>query len=65
MAIFNPRVVICLKHAWTSIVRPTGETMHHLAYGALRFAIVALAVLRGLAEFASLQRWRVREWMAR
>jgi hypothetical protein len=43
----------------------TGEAMHPLAGNALRLAIVGLAVLRGLAEFASLQRWRLREWIAR
>jgi len=31
----------------------------------LRLAIVTFALIRGLAEFASLQRWRLREWMAR
>jgi hypothetical protein len=39
--------------------------MSHFAAQMIRNAIVALALLRGLGEFASLQRWRVREWMAR
>jgi hypothetical protein len=43
----------------------TRESMQALAAGALRHAIVALAVMRGLAEFVSLQRWRLHEWMAR
>lgn len=32
----------------------------------LRYPVVfVLALLRGLGEFASLQRWRIREWTAR
>lgn len=39
--------------------------MSPVTANALRFAIVAVALLRGLGEFASLQRWRLREWIAR
>lgn len=39
--------------------------MTHLTTTAFRFTAFAVALLRGLGEFASLQRWRVREWLAR
>ena len=39
--------------------------MPRILESALRLAAISFAVLRGLAEFASLQRWRLREWMAR
>jgi hypothetical protein len=31
----------------------------------LQWAIVAAALLRGLGEFLSLQRWRIQAWLAR
>jgi hypothetical protein len=39
--------------------------MPHFTAAMIRNAVIVFAMLRGLGEFASLQRWRVREWMAR
>lgn len=39
--------------------------MKHPATAALHVAALAVALLRGVGEFASLQRWRLKEWMAR
>lgn len=38
--------------------KPTSATAFHIA-------CVALALLQGVGEFATLQRWRIKEWMAR
>ena len=46
---------------WRARIR----AMHRLGAHALSFAILAAAMLRGVGEFASLQRWRMREWIAR
>jgi hypothetical protein len=35
------------------------------AAAAFQMACVALALLKGVGEFTTLQRWRFREWMAR
>lgn len=39
--------------------------MKQLAATVLQLASIALALLRGVGEFTSLQRWRLREWIAR
>ena len=39
--------------------------MKQPAVTALQIAAVAVAMLRGLGEFATLQRWRFKEWIAR
>lgn len=31
----------------------------------VQFAVIAVALIGGVAEFVMLQRWRVREWLAR
>jgi hypothetical protein len=40
-------------------------TMNPYAIALLRTAAVAFALVRGLGEFAMLQRWRLRAWVAR
>lgn len=39
--------------------------MKHLLPAALHWAIIAIALLRGLGEFLTLQRWRINAWLAR
>jgi hypothetical protein len=39
--------------------------MRNLALTPNQLLPVAAALLRGAAEFASLQRWRIRSWFAR
>lgn len=39
--------------------------MRHPALAPMQLLAVAVALLRGLPEFASLQRWRLKAWIAR
>ena len=42
-----------------------GNVMKQPAVAVFQFVSVAMALVRGVGEFTTLQRWRLKEWMAR
>lgn len=50
---------------WPGLVDGNNDMMKVHPHAALTLAAVCLALLRGVGEFAHLQRWRLRDWLAR
>jgi hypothetical protein len=45
--------------------RNAGNAMKQPAVAVFQFVSVAVALLQGVGEFATLQRWRLKEWITR
>jgi hypothetical protein len=45
--------------------RTARNDMKQPAIAVYQFVAVTVALLRGVGEFATLQRWRLKEWIAR